>query len=123
MPSGPALDLHDLIACADFAFLENAEIKAGPAMRDEQCCHLRLVHADADPIAGDARLRYLEQGIADPVLVADAHFRTRQSLDSKILLELAMGKVAATKAILPIAVGVDLIDKDGPVFATMPGQI
>jgi hypothetical protein len=58
--------------------------------------------------------------LADEVLVADAHFGIRQSLDSKILPEIAIGKVAAAKMILPIAIGVDLIDKDrepGPTSA------
>jgi hypothetical protein len=50
---------------------------------------------DADPIAGDARLRHFEQGIADPVMIANAHFGIRQSLDCKILsagLELASSR-------------------------------
>jgi hypothetical protein len=46
-------------------------------------------------VLGDARLRYFEQGIADPVMIANAHFSIRQSLDCKILSELALGKVVS----------------------------
>src|SRR5262249_52390956 len=80
-------------------------------------------HADADPIAGDARLRHFEQGIADPVMIADAHFSIRQSVDCKILSELAIGKVVSTELVLPITIRFDLVDKDCPVFAAMPRQI
>src|SRR5215469_15617502 len=92
-------------------------------MRDKQCRHLRLVHADADPIAGNARLRHFEQRIADPVMIADAHFGIRQSLDCKILSELAIGKVVSTELVLPITIRFDLVDKDGPMFAAMTRQI
>ena len=92
-------------------------------MRHEQCRHLRFVHADADPIAGDARLRHFEQGIADPVMIANAHFGIRQSVDCKILSELAIGKVVSTELVLPITIRFDLVDKDCPVFAAMPRQI
>jgi len=37
------LDLHDFVAGFDLPLLENAEIKAGFAVRDEQCGHLRLI--------------------------------------------------------------------------------
>src|SRR5262249_26511136 len=79
--------------------------------------------ADADPIAGDARLRHFEQAIADPVMIANAHFSIRQSLDREILSELAIGKVVSTELVLPITVRFDLIHKNGPVFAAMPRQI
>jgi hypothetical protein len=78
---------------------------------------------DADPIAGDARLRHFEQGIADPVMIANAHFGIRQSLDCEILSELAMGKVVSTELVLPITIRFDLVDKDCPVLAAMPSQI
>src|SRR5215831_12721051 len=56
-------------------------------------------------------------------MIANAHFSIRQSLDCKILSELAIGKVVSTELILPIAIGFDLVDKDCPVFAAMPRQI
>ena len=78
---------------------------------------------DADPIAGDARLRHFEERIADPVMIANAHFGIRQSFDRKILAELAINKVVATELVLPVTIRFDLIDKDCSVFAAMPRQI
>src|SRR6516165_3338942 len=56
-------------------------------------------------------------------MITDAHFSIRQSLDRKILSELAIGKVVATELVLPITIRFDLVDKDCPVFAAMPRQI
>src|SRR5690349_13810370 len=56
-------------------------------------------------------------------MIADAHFSIRQSLDCKILPELAIGKVVSTELVLPITIRFDLVDKDCPVFAAMPRQI
>jgi len=41
----------------------------------------------------------------------------------KILAELAIGKVVSTELVLPITIRFDLVDKDCPVFAAMPGEI
>ena len=70
-------------------------------MRDEQGCHPRLVHADAHAVAGDARLRHLEQGAADPVAIADAHLLVGQAVDGEVLAELAIGEVVSTELALP----------------------
>src|SRR6516162_4696934 len=56
-------------------------------------------------------------------MIANAHFGIRQSLDCKILSELAIGKVISTELVLPITIRFDLIDEDCPVFAAMPRQI
>ena len=56
-------------------------------------------------------------------MIANADFSIRQSLDCKILSELAMGKVVSTELVLPITVRFDLVDKDCPVLAAMPRQI
>ena len=47
----------------------------------------RIVHADPDAIAGDARLRYLEDRAANLVAVANAHLVVGQSLHSEVLAE------------------------------------
>ena len=60
MRSGPEATLSDLIAGFHFAFLQYAEIEAGSPVLDHQGGHLGLVHADAEPVAGDARLCHLE---------------------------------------------------------------
>ena len=95
---GTGQDLDDLVAGFDLALLEDAKIKARPVMRHEQRRHLRLVHPDADPVAGDARLRHLEQRASDPVMVADAHLCVGQAVDREILAELAVSEVVAAEA-------------------------
>jgi hypothetical protein len=105
------------------AFLENAEIETGSAVRDQQRGHLRLVHADANPVTSDARLCDLEQSLANSVAIANAHLLVRQAVDGEILPELSVGEVVSTELALPIMVGVDLIDEDGSVFASMSGQV
>ena len=119
----PRRDLLDVVAGADLSLLQHADIKAGPIVRDEQGGHLRFVHADADPVAGDTRLCDLEHGIPDPVPVADAHLVVGKSVDGKILAELPIGEVAAAEPMFPIAIGADLIHEDGPVLAAMARQI
>ncbi len=68
-------DLCDFITRFDVPFVEHPEIEAGSSVLDQQRGHIRLVHADADPVTGDARLRHLEQGTPDPVTISDAHLR------------------------------------------------
>src|ERR1700749_850 len=117
-------DLHDLIASFNFALCQHSEIEAGSTMRNQQRGHLRFVHTNADAVAGDAWLRYFEQSAADPVTIADAHLCVRQpALDGEILPELPIGEVLSTQVILPIAIGVDLIDEHRPVLAAMASQI
>ena len=120
---GAGGDLHDLVAGFDLSLLQDAEVEAGPAMGDEERCHLRLVHPDADPVASDARLGHLEKGAPDPVAIADADLVIGQAVDGEILPELPIGEVASAEMAFPIAIGVDLIDEDGPVLAAVPRQI
>ena len=55
-------ELDDLIPGLDLALLEHPKVEAGAAVGDEQRRHARVVHADADAVAGDARLGDLEDG-------------------------------------------------------------
>ena len=120
---GTRRDLHDLVAGFDLSLLEDAEVEAGSAMGDQQCGHLRLVHADADAVAGDTRLRHFEQSTTDPVMIADAHRIIGKSFNGEVLAELPIDEVAAAEPVLPIAVRADLIDKNGPMLPAVPGQI
>ena len=92
-------------------------------MGDQQRSHLGLVHTDAHAVTGDARLRHFKQSAADPVMVSNAHLCVRQALDGEILAELPIGEILSTQLILPIAIGVDLIDEHGPVLAAMASQV
>ena len=82
-------DLHDLVAGADLALAQDAEIESRPAARRQQRRHPRLVGANAEPIAGHARLGDLEQRAADLIAVTDANGIVGQILDGEILSELA----------------------------------
>ena len=112
-------DLNDLIAGLDVAFLDHTKIEAGPAVLDQQRGHVRLLHANAEPVAGDARLRHLEQGGADPVTIADADLGVGEALDREILAELTGNEVRSTEMLLPVAIGLVLIDEHGPLLAAM----
>src|ERR1051326_5835420 len=116
-------DPNDLVAGRHFAFLQHTEIETRSAVRDQQRGHPRLVHADAHPITGDARLGNLEQSPADPVTVADAHLPVGPAVDREVLAELPMGEVVSTELALPIVIGVDLIDEDSALLAAVPGQV
>src|SRR3954462_15529629 len=116
-------DLFDLVTGLDVAFLDHAEIESGAAVPDQQRSHVRLVHANAEPVAGDARLRHFEQGRADPVAVSDAHVGVGEALDRKVLAELAVNEVRSTEMLLPVPIGFVLIDEYGTMFAAMSGRI
>ncbi len=120
---GTGQDLDDRVASLDLALFEDAEVKARPVMRDDQRGHLRVVHPDAEAIAGHPRLRHLEQRAADPVMIADAHLRVGQAVDREILAELAVNEVLAAKLSLPIIVGLNLINEDRAMLAAMAFEI
>ena len=116
-------DQDDRVAGADVAFLEDAEVEARPSAGGQQGRHLRLVHANPDAVAGDARLGDLEQGRADPVAVADADLVVRQSLDGEVLAELPVDEIAAAQPLLPVAIRFDLIDEDRALLSAVAGEI
>src|SRR2546422_10233327 len=84
---------HDFVAGAHLTLLQDAEIKPRPSAGCQQCWHLGLVHANADAIAGNARLRDLEQRAADLITVAGAHGIVEQSFDREVLAELSGDEV------------------------------
>jgi hypothetical protein len=52
--------LHDFVAGAHLAFLQDAEVESRPSARSQQCRHPGLVHPNANAVAGHARLSDLE---------------------------------------------------------------
>src|SRR5262249_4157346 len=116
-------DLHDLVPGRDFAGFQHTEVEPGPVMLDQQGGHARLVHSDANPVAGHARLRHFEQRAANPITIANTDLVVRQSVYRKVLAELSKREVLAPELPFPIAVGIDLIDEDGPVLAAVTLQI
>ena len=69
---GAGGELDDLVSRLYLALFEHAEVEARAVVGDEQSGNPRVVHADPDAVTGDAGLRYLEDGVADLVAVADA---------------------------------------------------
>jgi hypothetical protein len=122
-PLGGLSHLHDVVATTHLARLQDAEVEARPSAGREQCRHARLVHPNAEAIAGDARLRYLEQGAADPISIADAHFIIGQSFNGEVLAELPVDEVGPFQLLLPIAVRFDLVDIDRALFPAVSGQV
>src|SRR5262249_55395521 len=99
------------------------EVEPGPSAGCQQCRHPGLVHPNADAIAGNPRLRDLEQCAADLITVADAHIIVGQSFDREVLTELPGDEVGPPQQLLPIAIRFDLVDENSSLFAPVPGQI
>jgi hypothetical protein len=102
---------------------QHAEIEPGPVPGHQQRGQLRIVHPDTDPEAGDPRLGDLEDRVADLVPVADAHLVVGQSLHGEVLPELPVLEVVPAQLLLPVLVGLDLVDEHRPLLAAVPGQI
>src|SRR5215471_18679870 len=94
--------LHDFVAGAHRTFPQDAEVESRPSAGCQQCRHPRLVHSNANAIAGNAGLSNLEQCAADLITVADAHAIVGQSFDSEVLAELSMDEVAPRQLFLPV---------------------
>src|SRR5271155_3981590 len=92
-------------------------------MRNQQRCHPRLVHSDSHPVAGHTRLRYFKQRAANSITVADAHLTVRQTLDREVFSELPEGKVGAPQLLLPVSVGIHLVDEDRSVYTAVAGEV
>jgi hypothetical protein len=92
-------------------------------MRNKQGRHLRIVHANSQPIAGDAGLSYFKYRGVNPVSVADADLIVGQTLNGEILTKLSVLEVISAEFALPIPIGFDLINHDGAVFAAMAFKI
>src|SRR5258705_3987508 len=115
--------LHDYSAGPDLDFLQHAEVEPRSSARRQQCRHPRLIHPNADAIAGNARLRDLEQRAADLITVADAHGIVGQSFDREVLAELSVDEVGPLQLLLPIAIRFDLVDEDGALLTPVSGQV
>jgi hypothetical protein len=92
-------------------------------MSHQQRRHAWLIHANANALAGHARLRYLKNSVANPILIADADLVISQSFDREVLAELSEGEIAAAQKALPVLIRVDLVDKDGPLLSSVTFEI
>src|SRR5512132_306016 len=116
-------DLDDGIAGRNLALLQHPEVEAGLAARGQEPRHAWLVHANADAIAGDARLGHFEQGAADLVAVADAHLVVGEAFDGEVFAELAVTKVGAAQLLFPVTIGFDLVDEHRTMLAAVTDEV
>src|SRR6516164_3933723 len=116
-------DLHDLIPGRDVADFEHTEVEPGSVMLHQQGGHAWLVHPESNSVTGHARLRHFEQRAANPITVADADLIVRQAVHREVLAELSKHEILSPELPFPITVGIDLIDENGPVLATVTLQI
>ena len=116
-------NLHDLVVRSNFAFLQYAKVEAGPVMGYQQGRHARLIHANADAIAGYARLRHFKDHVANAIPIANAHLVIGKSLDREVFSELAEDEVTASENAFPVAIGLDLINENGALFPTVAAEI
>ena len=120
---GAGGDFHNGIAGMDLPLLQHSEVEARSTVGDEQRRHPGLVHPDPDPVARHAWLRDLQECSADAVLVADADLVVRKAFDREVLAELPVCEVVPAEVLLPVAVGLDLIDEHGTLLSTVSGQV
>ena len=116
-------NLDDFLARLDLALFKHTEVEAGPAATGEQGRHPGLVHSDADAVTGHTRLRHLEQRAPDPVAVADANLIIGHTFNGEVLAKLSEAEVIPAKFPLPVMIAIDLVDKDGPMFAAVADQV
>ncbi|VTZ25791.1 hypothetical protein MPC1_260012 [Methylocella tundrae] len=56
-------------------------------------------------------------------MIADANLVVGQAVNGKILAELPVGEIVSTELASPVVIGVDLIDEDGSVLASVSGEV
>ena len=116
-------NFYNVIACANFSLLQHAKVEPWSVMCHEQGCHPRFIHANADPKARHAWLRYFKYRTTNAVSIADADLIIRKSLNSEVLSELAEGKVITSEKAFPIVIRVHLINKNGALLPTVAREI
>jgi hypothetical protein len=60
---------------------------------------------------------------ADPEPVADTDLFVRESFDGEVLAETAVDEIRPAKIVLPVAVGSELIDHNGPLLSAVARKI
>jgi hypothetical protein len=86
-------DLYDFIACPNLSLIDHPEVKARTFVGHQQRRHLRIVHSNADAIAGHPWLRDLKKSSPNSVAVSDANVIVRKALDGQILAELPVDEI------------------------------
>jgi hypothetical protein len=116
-------DFYNFIARPNFSFLQHAKVESWSVMRNEQGCHPRLIHANADAVARHAWLRYFKFSTTDAVSIANADLGIRKSFDSEVFTELTESKIVAAKEVFLVMVIVHLIDEYSAVLPSVTRQV
>jgi hypothetical protein len=69
---------------------------------------------------GDPRLGDLELGLADAVPAPDAHLVVGQAGHGEIFAERTVARVVAAEVLLPVPIGLDLVDQHCALLAAVP---
>jgi hypothetical protein len=92
-------------------------------LRDEQCWHPSFIHANANAVTRYAWLRHFKFSTTYAVAIANADLVIRKSLHREVFSELAEDKVFPTEKLLPVVIGIRLINKNGTLLTTMTREI
>ena len=92
-------------------------------MGDEESSHFRVFQPDAYAVTGDAWLGYFEERGSDAIAVADADLVVRKFVHGEVFSKLAVPEIVASEIIFPVAIGVQLVDHDGSLFAAVSSGI
>jgi hypothetical protein len=92
-------------------------------LRYEQGWHPRFIHANTDAVARNARLRRFKYRVTNAISIANTDLTVSEPFNSKVFSELAEDKVVASEEALPVVIGIHLINKNGALLPTMPGEI
>ncbi len=82
-----------------------------------------MAKAHPDPVTRDPGLGHLELRLTDAVPVTDTHLVVGQSIGGEVFPELAVAEVVAPEMLLPVLVGLRLVDEHGPHLAAVPRQV
>jgi len=114
---------YDVIARPDFSFLQHAKVESWSVMCHKQGWHPRFIHANTDAVARHAWLRYFKYRTTDAVLISDANFVIRKPLNCEVFSELSRDKVITSEKVLPVVIGVQLINKNRAVLPAVTGEV
>jgi hypothetical protein len=116
-------NFRDLVSSAHLAFLEDAEIEAGPVMTHEESGHSRLVHSGSHAVTGHAWLHYFEERATNPVAIAYAHLVIGQAVDCKIFAKLPEHKNRRGQGEPPSSDRGCLVPHDRAMLSSVSGKI
>src|SRR5579863_3383160 len=116
-------NFYNVVARPNFSFPQYAKVESWSVMFYEQGCHPRFIHANADSVAGDARLSHFKDRITNAIAIANADLAIREFLNGEVFSELAEYEVFAPKKAFPVVVGIHLINKNGAMLPAVSGEI